>query len=130
MRNIFARSITIDRRAALNIFLIVMTFLSVAALGPYSVHAATKPQIAAGGFHTVALNSDGTITAWGYNGYGQTTVPAGLNGVTAIAAGIAHTVALKSDGTVTAWGENTYGQTTVPGDLSGVTAIAVGEFHT
>ena len=67
-----------------------------------------------------------TVVAWGRNDYGQTTVPAGLSGVTAIAAGYSHTVALKIDGTVVAWGS----QTTVPAGLSGVTAIAAGAGHT
>jgi len=31
--------------------------------------------------------SPGTVVAWGWNAYGQTYVPAGLSGVTAIAAG-------------------------------------------
>src|SRR5450759_3264757 len=35
-------------------------------------------------------------------GYGQTTIPAGLSGVTAIAGGGNHSLALKSDGTVVA----------------------------
>ncbi|HRI11573.1 MAG TPA: hypothetical protein PLX89_01100 [Verrucomicrobiota bacterium] len=86
--------------------------------------------IAAGGYHTVALKSDGTVVAWGLNEYGQTTVPAGLSGVTAIAAGGAHTVALKSDGRVVAWGNNDSGQTIVPAGLSGVTAIAARWHHT
>jgi len=47
--------------------------------------------------------SCGTVVAWGYNNYDQTTVPFGLSGVTAIAGGGYHTVALKSDGTVVAW---------------------------
>ena len=51
--------------------------------------------IAAGDEHTVALKQDGTVVAWGDNGYGQTKVPAGLSGVVAIAAGVGHTVALK-----------------------------------
>jgi hypothetical protein len=55
--------------------------------------------IAAGYGHTVALKSDGTVVAWGWNNYGQTDVPAGLSGVSTIAAGFYHTVALKSDGT-------------------------------
>jgi len=77
--------------------------------------------IAAGSIHTVALKSDGTLVAWGHNGYGQlgdgtttsryspTPVP-GLTGVVAIAAGYAYTVALKNDASVLAWGPNTYGQ--------------------
>ena len=85
--------------------------------------------IAAGFYHTVSLKNDGTVMAWGWNGSGQTTVPAGLSGVTAIASGYAHTVTLKSDGTVVAWGRNAEGQTTVPGGLSGVTAIAAGGYH-
>ena len=77
--------------------------------------------IAGGDFHTVALKSDGTVWAWGYNDEGQLgdgittgrTTPvqvSSLSGVTAIAAGYRHTVALKSDGTVWAWGYNEYGQ--------------------
>jgi alpha-tubulin suppressor-like RCC1 family protein len=42
----------------------------------------------------VALKTNGTVLVWGYNEWGQTTVPAGLSRVVAIAAGTAHTVAL------------------------------------
>ena len=51
--------------------------------------------IAAGGFHTVALKTNGSVVAWGNNDYGQTNVPvAAQSGVTAIAAGGYHSVAL------------------------------------
>ncbi len=51
--------------------------------------------IAAGGGHSLALRSDGTVVAWGYNAQGQTAIPAGLSGVTAIAAGGYHSLALE-----------------------------------
>jgi alpha-tubulin suppressor-like RCC1 family protein len=85
--------------------------------------------IAAGGSHSLALCSDGTVAAWGWNGYGQlgdaTTTnrpaPVAVNTdsgvsalygrtVTAISAGSVHSLAACSDSTVAAWGWNGYGQ--------------------
>jgi alpha-tubulin suppressor-like RCC1 family protein len=76
--------------------------------------------IAAGAYHALALVSDGTVRAWGWNGYGQlgdgstglapTVEVSGLSGVKAIAAGYGHSLALLSDGTVRAWGDNDNGQ--------------------
>ena len=71
----------------------------------------------------------GLTTAWGDNGSGQTTVPAGLGNVVAIAGGYFHSLALRADGSVAAWGDNNYGQTTVPAGLSNVVAIAGGVYH-
>ena len=118
-----------------------------------SLASAVTPTIASGGTFTVVLKSDGTLSAWGNNQFGQlgdgtttqrnSPVPVpvpGLTGVVAIAAGSMHTLALKSDGTVLAWGDNSQGKlgdgtTTqrnspvpVPG-LTGVVAIAVGDYH-
>ena len=66
----------------------------------------------------------GTVVAWGGNAYGQSTVPGGLSGVTAIAAGLDHSLALMSDGTVVAWGGNDDGQAPPrwPGDVSAIAA--------
>jgi len=121
----------IRRKAWLPVMLLAIALLLIGR--PVSADITmsfTQPSIAIGFYHSVALKSDGTVTAWGYDYYGQTDVPAGLTGVTAVSAGGYHTVALKNDGTVVAWGWNNYGQTTVPAFLSGVTAIAAGAYHT
>ena len=91
--------------------------------------------IAAGGYHSLALKSDGTVVGWGGNddgwgnSTGQATVPDELMNVAAIAAGYVHSLSLKSDGTVVGWGDNSVGQLNVPGGLTNVTAIAAGEHH-
>jgi hypothetical protein len=50
--------------------------------------------IAGGGYHSLALKADGTVTVWGDNYYGETNVPAGLSNVVAIAGGYEHDLAL------------------------------------
>lgn len=86
--------------------------------------------IAAGANHSLALNSDGGVTAWGDNTFGQATVPDVLkSGVSSISAGEYHSLALQG-GSVVAWGSSTYGQNTVPTEArSGVTAISAGGEH-
>jgi len=91
--------------------------------------------IAAGGSHSMALQSDGTLWTWGDNSYGQLGDPTLGSGLTppfvstpqqifnfsppttgynsswvAIAAGLDHSLALQADGTLWAWGGNFSGQ--------------------
>jgi len=72
--------------------------------------------IAGGGEHSLALLPDGTVRAWGGNGYGQcsdgstATSISGLENVVMVAAGWGHSLALLSDGTVRSWGVNGAGQ--------------------
>jgi hypothetical protein len=94
--------------------------------------------VAAGVNHSLALNFDSTVTAWGINSYGQgqTNVPTGLSNVVAISAGLYHSLALKTDGAVVAWGAGTNtgsvpncGQSIVPPGLTNVLGISAGGFH-
>ncbi len=107
--------------------------------------------VAAGTWHSVALEADGTVWAWGDNLHGQlgdgTTIDrasaahvAGLSGIIAIAAGGFHSLALASDGTVWAWGEGDRGQLgdglfsprSLPvraSGLAGVVGVAAGAYH-
>jgi alpha-tubulin suppressor-like RCC1 family protein len=85
--------------------------------------------IAAGAWHSLALQSNGTVVAWGLDDRGQCDWPPGLSNVAAIAAGDYHSLALQADGTVVGWGDNTYGQTNIPFGLSNVVAIAAGAWH-
>lgn len=56
------------------------------------------------GSHCLALKKNGTVAAWGDDGFGQCRVPNGLGDVAAVAAGGYHSVALRRDGTVACWG--------------------------
>jgi alpha-tubulin suppressor-like RCC1 family protein len=83
--------------------------------------------VAAGGTHSLALLSNGTVVAWGDNEFGElgngTTTESPtpvqvrgvgdsgvLSGVKAIAAGAGQSLALLSNGAVVAWGKNGDGE--------------------
>lgn len=107
--------------------------------------------VAAGEGYSLAIKNDGTVWAWGFNGYGQLgdgtlenkKIPVQVSGLTdiqKISAGKQHVLALKNDGTVWVWGDNRYGQlgdgtTTVKDipvqipDLTDVIDIAAGFSH-
>lgn len=86
-------------------------------------------EVAVGYAHAVALCADGSVTAWGYNYYGQCDVPTGLTNVQAVAAGDDFTMALRDNGTVVVWGKTGAGQNNIPPGLGGVVAIAAGHEH-
>jgi alpha-tubulin suppressor-like RCC1 family protein len=93
--------------------------------------------VAAGGSHSLAVKSDGTLWAWGWNLRGQlgdgTTTDSRepkqvLTGVVAMEAGNSYSLAVKSDGTLWTWGANDQGQLgdgtttsrSMPGQLPGL----------
>ena len=101
---------------------------------PIAVQVAGTPlagktivQIAAGADHSLALDSDGALYAWGSNAYGQlgngtttnSSVPVAVKiagtplagkTIVQIAAGANHNMVLTSDGAVYTWGWNYHGQ--------------------
>jgi hypothetical protein len=124
---------------------------------PEKIVASNVTAIAAGGYHSLFLKSDGSLWAMGLDDYGQlgdgtfglTNLPEMIvaSNVTAIAAGGYHSIFLKSDGSLWAMGDDQYGQlgdsdlatnmltfeeTNAPEQIiaSNVTAIAAGKFHT
>ena len=90
----------------------------------------TPPQISTGYGHACGLKTDGTVVCWGWNDYGQATVPDGLASVEQVSAGHQHTCALKSDGTIVCWGDDSYGQVTVQVGLDSVAQVSAGYLHT
>ena len=96
----------------------------------YSIKAnfAEQYEIAAGDWHTVGLQSDGTVVAVGGNAFGQCDV-GGWEDVQQIAAGAWHTVGFQSDGTTVAVGCNISGQCEV-GNWADIIQVAAGDGHT
>ncbi len=123
-------------------------------VSPYHVGTASNwVAVYAGPSHSLAVDQDGALWAWGGNSGGQlgyaTTRPAAVpervaipSAVKTVSAGLRHTLALGVDGTLWAWGANDSGQigrgtnttySTVPaifGTGQRWLAIAAGADHT
>ena len=128
--------------------------LCIIALQAVTSEGQTVTKVAAGGYHSLLLKSDGSLWAMGNNGEGElgdgtygtapyyaTNRPELIvaSNVTAIAAGGSHSLFLKSDGSLWVMGNNQYGQlgdgtynnTNRPEQIvaTNVTAIAAGGLH-
>ena len=89
---------------------------------PVQIQAGTTwASVAAGGMHTVAIRTDGSLWAWGNNGQGRlgdgtTTLrnaPVRIgtdNDWTSVAVSATHSMAIREGGTLWAWGNNANGR--------------------
>jgi alpha-tubulin suppressor-like RCC1 family protein len=107
-----------------------------------AISGKTVISLSAGGDHSLAVCSDGTVAAWGLNSSGQlgnssnntsfVPVPVTMNTgallskrVIAVSASAAHSVALCSDETTVAWGANASGSLGNNSNTSSNIAVAV-----
>ncbi len=117
--------------------------LVLAGLLAASAATAAQPQIEGSTLHTLALQADGTVLAWGQDNHGElgqerilsSTTPVqviNLRDIAAISSGMDYSLALGADGTVWAWGANNYGElgdgskanSATPVQVAGLPAIA------
>lgn len=103
-----------------------------------SWHHESFADVAAGGYNTMALRSDGTLAIWGSNIFGQANPPTLAPGLAIVEFAMGghqaiafppfiggHAVARLSDGSVIAWGENTGGECNVPPPPPGLAYVHV-----
>ena len=96
----------------------------------YSTELFQASQVSAGVNHSMAIDQNGAIWAWGYNEHGQLGINSTSNQsrpqrvsppadqgntgkeftATRISAGWGHSLAIGQDGSIYAWGDNQYGQ--------------------
>ena len=75
---------------------------------PTQVGTKTWSQVSCGKRHTLAIDSEGYLWAWGYSRKNPTQV--GTKTWSQVSCGERHTLAIDSEGYLWAWGDNSFGQ--------------------
>jgi alpha-tubulin suppressor-like RCC1 family protein len=112
---------TIKDLLKLNTSLFFIFFVLFTVLPEKLLAFSNISKLSVGGYHNIALKTDGTLWAWGFNSSGQLGdntqidryphVQVGADNTwISIAAGYRHTIAVKTSGTLWAWGDDWYGQ--------------------
>lgn len=110
--------------ASINVSPVTTTTYTVAGVSAAGCEVAVNNSwvnISGGSQHSVAIKSDGTLWAWGWNLYGQlgngsnndSNIPVQIGSSsnwTKVSAGWGYNLAIKSDGTLWSWGYNANGQ--------------------
>ena len=97
----------------------------------------TWAKIAAGGYHSLAIRTNGTLWAFGYNGSGQLGIgnttsrssPVQVGALTTwatVGGGANSTMAVRTDGTLWTWGNNVIGQLGIGNTTSRSSPVQVG----
>ena len=88
--------------------------------------------VSAGGWHTCAVDAEGSLVCWGfnedtfYNYTGQAVPPGGS--FRSVSAGLLHNCAIRTDRILSCWGDNTENQSDPPG--GGFRSVSAGLYHT
>ncbi|MDF1800039.1 MAG: hypothetical protein P1V81_12750 [Planctomycetota bacterium] len=83
----------------------------------------------AGGQHSLALRSDGTLVSWGSDQYGLITSSPFGGSYAAVSAGTFHSLALTPSGAIEAWGRDDAGQVSMAPTGTGFVDISAGGYH-
>ena len=109
---------------------------------PVQVNSTSWSTVSSGTNHTVAIKSDNTLWAWGYNNKGQlgntsyintsSPIQIGTSSYSQVGAGSNYTTALTTNNKIVTFGDNTYGQLgyTPSSDIQSWTMIAGNDEYT
>lgn len=117
--------------------IIRFTFGFVCLFSLQIINAQCWKTVSAGDNHTLAIDGNNGLWAWGANNFGQlgngTTVESlvpipidTLNSYLSISAGIFHSHAIKADGTLWSWGRNTFGALGDGTELNRTSPVQIG----